>query len=385
MKIGIYLSDALPETGGAHTFESELLQELSGLDCKHQIVVLTEGRCSSDLPVIRQKRNILHGLVNRVCLALSRPLMFDRGATLKQSGIDLIYSPNPNIPCHGIPYVVTCWDLQHRLQPFFPEVSNVRSGGMSGWDRRERHFRNLLPRASCVITGTEVGKSEVTHFYQVAPERVAVIPFFAPTKLHRCRPQKPSWLPDGRFFVYPAQFWPHKNQRNLVEALRLLHDQGFGDVRLVLPGADKAMEFGTMSKTRTLAAKLNVSESVHTPGFVSDSEMRWLYENAVSLAFVSHFGPDNLPPLEAASLGCPVVAADVNGAREQLGAAALLVDARSVASIAAALVKILTDQSTRVSLISAGRELAAKNTLGNYSERLVEIFNELESYGFCRP
>ena len=40
---------------------------------------------------------------------------------------------------------------------------------------------------------------------------------------------------------------------------------------------------------------------------------------------MSLFGPENLPPLEAMALGCPVVAADVPGAREQLGDAALRV------------------------------------------------------------
>ncbi len=382
MKIGVYLRDSLPEEGGAHTFESAVAQQLSELNGEHTFVVLAEQNIRCSLPVIRLKRTILHGVANRVCLALSRPFLFDRGAALRKHGIDLIYSPGPNTPCHGIPYVVTCWDLQHRLQPFFPEVSNVRIAGMSGWDHRERHFRTVLPRASCVITGTDVGKSEVIHFYQLAPERVAVIPFFAPTKLHHCAPQKPSWLPEGRFFVYPAQFWPHKNHRTLIDALKRLHDQGFDDVRLVLPGADKPEEFGTMKAVRSAAEKLSLTKSVFTPGFVSDCELRWLYENAVGLAFVSHFGPDNLPPLEAASLGCPVIAADVNGAREQLGDAAVFVNATDVDSVADALISVLSDSSLRDSLVAAGRKLVAARTLKNYANKLDDVFDELASFRF---
>ncbi len=382
MKIGIYLRDSPPEDGGAHTFESAVVQQLSELNGEHTFVVLAEHNVQCSLPVIRLKRTILHRVANRVCLALSRPFLFDLGAELRKSGIDLIYSPGPNRPCQGIPYVVTCWDLQHRLQPFFPEVSNVRIANMSGWDHRERHYRTLLPRASCVITGTEVGKSEVTHFYQLAPERVAVIPFFAPTKLHCCPPQKPSWLPEGRFFVYPAQFWPHKNHRTLIDALKKLHDRGFNDVRLVLPGADKPKEFGTMKSVRSAAEELNLSKSVFTPGFVSDCELRWLYENAVGLAFVSHFGPDNLPPLEAASLGCPVIAADVNGAREQLGDAAVFVKATNVESVADALVSVLSDSTLRDSLVTAGRKLVAARTLKNYADKLVDVFDELASFRF---
>lgn len=382
MKIGVYLRDPLPEEGGAHTFESAVVQQLSELSGKHTFVVLAEQNIECLLPVIRLKRSILHGVANRICRALSRPLLFERAEELRKSGIDLIYSPGPSTPCQGIPYVVTCWDLQHRLQPFFPEVSNVRYATMSGWDQRERHFRTILPRASCVITGTEVGKSEVTHFFQLAPERVAVIPFFAPTKLHCCHSQKPSWLPEGRFFVYPAQFWPHKNHRTLIDALKKLHDRGFNDVRLVLPGADKPKEFGTMKSVRSAAEKLNLSKSVFTPGFVSNSELRWLYENAVGLAFLSHFGPDNLPPLEAASLGCPVIAADVNGAREQLGNAAVFVRATNVDSVAEALVSVLSNSSLRDSLTAAGRQLVAARTLKNYANKLIDVFDELASFRF---
>jgi glycosyltransferase involved in cell wall biosynthesis len=51
--------------------------------------------------------------------------------------------------------------------------------------------------------------------------------------------------------------------------------------------------------------------------------------------FLSYFGPDNFPPLEAFVLGCPVIAADVPGAREQIGEAALLFDPSNPSDIAA--------------------------------------------------
>ncbi|MFM6269445.1 MAG: glycosyltransferase, partial [Dolichospermum sp.] len=54
--------------------------------------------------------------------------------------------------------------------------------------------------------------------------------------------------------------------------------------------------------------------------------MTSLYINAFSLAFMSFFGPDNLPPLEAMALGCPVIASKVSGSEEQLGNNALLVN-----------------------------------------------------------
>ena len=51
------------------------------------------------------------------------------------------------------------WDLQHRLQPLFPQVS---ADGI--WENRERRFSTVLRRAALVITGTEVGRREIEQF-----------------------------------------------------------------------------------------------------------------------------------------------------------------------------------------------------------------------------
>jgi hypothetical protein len=67
----------------------------------------------------------------------------------------------------------TVWDLEHRKQPYFPEVS------VTGWtwEEREQIYRAVLPRASFIITGTQVGRDEIVHYYGVNPNNVRVVPF----------------------------------------------------------------------------------------------------------------------------------------------------------------------------------------------------------------
>ena len=73
----------------------------------------------------------------------------------------------------SIPFIVTVWDLEHRKQPYFPEVS------VTGWtwDQREQIYRGVLPRASFIVTGTQVGKDEIVHYYGVNPNNVKIVPF----------------------------------------------------------------------------------------------------------------------------------------------------------------------------------------------------------------
>ena len=59
-------------------------------------------------------------------------------------------------------------------------------------------------------------------------------------------------------------------------------------------------------------------------GFVPSEDMRGLYENAATIIMPTYFGPTNLPPLEAWSLGIPLIySAHLT---EQAGEAALLFD-----------------------------------------------------------
>src|SRR5207249_4800394 len=117
------------------------------------------------------------------------------------------------------------------------------------------------------------------------------------------------------FLFYPAQFWPHKNHVNLLLALDLLRGSAGVELDLVLTGSDK----GNLNHVTKTAVALGLTSQVHILGFVPKADLRELYREAVSLTFASFFGPDNIPPLEAFALGCPVVAAAVPGSEEQLG------------------------------------------------------------------
>ncbi len=279
--------------------------------------------------------------------------------------------------------MLTCWDLQHRRQPFFPEVSIARSGFKRAWDDRELYYNRVLPRATAIFSGTSEGKQEITHFYRVSPDRVHVNPFFSPAKFSNTIASHPTWLPSSRFVVYPAQFWPHKNHLSLIDALKSLHVAGFNDLHLVLPGADKPKEFGTRERIRKQVMSLGLSQFVHMPGFVPDAELRWLYENAQALVFVSLFGPDNLPPLEAMSLSCPVIAADVPGALEQLGDAAMIVKPTCHESIAKCILKVMKDEDIRQQLINAGLSLVSLRSPERYVANVLQVIDDYSKLRRC--
>ena len=119
---------------------------------------------------------------------------------------------------------------------------------------------------------------------------------------------------------------------------------------------------------------------------VSREELIALYKHALALVYPSWFGPENLPPLEAFALGCPVVYSRFPGAAEQLGDAAVLIDPANPADIAAGITKLRADPALRSKLIQLGRERARRFTPSDYVRGMFGIIDRLEPILRCwRP
>ncbi|MEP0923566.1 glycosyltransferase family 1 protein [Leptolyngbya sp. ST-U4] len=299
--------------------------------------------------------------------------------TIQNSQIDITWSPT--LSClQDIPCIITVWDLQHRNQPYFPEVSNGNE-----WQEREQNLSRLLRQAAHILVGTQVGKSEVEKFYQIPSERISVLPFPPPeftlvaaNLLDSSSILSKFSLPSN-YLLYPAQFWPHKNHVNLLKAIRHLKEKDELILPVVFTGADK----GNRCYVEKVVADLGLEDQVHFLGFVSQEELVALYQKAFALTYVTFFGPDNLPPLEAFSVGCPVIASEVAGAIEQLGDAVILVDPKNPEHIALAIKQLWDNPGLREQLIQRGYERSCKWTVKDYVKDLFSIFDEFEKIRQC--
>jgi glycosyltransferase involved in cell wall biosynthesis len=271
--------------------------------------------------------------------------------------------------------------LQAVLQPFFPEVS-----ARAEWDVRERRYAAALRRASYIITGTRAGQAEIERFYQVAPERVRILPHPTPRFALNAPPGDDAatlsrlGLAPG-FVFYPAQLWPHKNHAGLLQAARILKERDGLAPALVFTGSDQ----GNRAHLLRLADELGVSSQVHWLGFVERQDLLALYRQAAMLVYPSYFGPENLPPLEAFACGCPVAAARVSGATEQLADAAFLFDPANPTEMAQAIRSIWSDEGLRRTLVARGRQRASRFTGDDFAGGVLAILDEFEQVRRCWP
>ena len=357
LRVGVVTGNYEPGIGGAWTFSAALTGALKTAESPHAFLILDRG-----------------------AIGISHRMNDGLEALARSERIDLVWLMKPWNEPLSVPYIATVWDLEHRKHPYFPEVSTT---GWT-WSERENVYHALLPRASMIVTGTQAGKEEVVRYYHVNPANVMVIPFPAPADALMVQSLdaagiKEKYRLNGDFLLYPAHFWPHKNHVNLLRALRLLRNQTDLDLSLVLTGSDT----GNRDYVMKHVCELGLGDRVFLPGFVLREDLIALYRASTALVFPSYFGPDNFPPLEAFALSCPVFAANVPGAEEQLGEGALLFNPSDPSDIAAKIQDVCRKPGLRVQMISKGNEIAKLRTSQAYIAALCPFLDRFEPIRRC--
>lgn len=396
MKVGVFLEDFSPDVGGGYTIQEDIFRALLDLidETSHSFVLFCRRPESlrSFLTTLRFEAVAFPGnLSQRVfaraqsglnSLIESRKRQTRLEQLCKEAGVEFMWFVGAEAVQIDLPYMAIVWDLQHRLQPWFPEVS---AGGT--WRQRETFYGEYLRRATYIIAGTDAGRMEIERFYQVTSNRIKILPHPTPAFTLKAQDTLASDVAGvltkyglkSNYLFYPAQFWSHKNHANLLLAAATLKREHQIDLPVVFVGSNK----GNEEYVRAFASQLQPSIDVAFLGFVPVEDLVALYRGAFALAYVTFFGPENLPTLEAFALGCPVIASDVSGAREQLGDAALFVDPRNPCEIASTIKQLHADDELRRSLIDKGRARAERWTAKEFVRGVFAALDEFEPVRKC--
>jgi len=392
MKVGVHLGYGVSESGGQYTFQYSVGQALAQLagETQHTFVVFGHPKA-----LIMPAKNIqtvplqfsfperVYSRLYRTIFWMTRMILYQNdnvspsygeAKRILESGVDMMWYVGPFCTTMEIPYIYTLLDLQHLLQPYFPEVS---ANGV--WKAREKHYTVALRRATRIVISTQVGKGEIERFYQVPSDRIVVLPYATPEFDVSSIGDNGEWvlkkhnIPRNYLF-YPAQFWPQKNHVGLLHAIYLLRDKWNISLPAVFVGSDK----GNMGYVKGVIEQLKLSGQVFIPGFVPREDLIALYQHALALTMPTFVGPDNIPSLEAFALRCPVITSNLPGFEEQLGDAALLVDPKDEEQIAFAIKSIYDDVELRQRLIEKGLERIRRWTWDDYVRAVFKIIDDFQ-------
>ena len=207
-------------------------------------------------------------------------------------------------------------------------------------------FKRIAKTSAHIITPTHFVKDSYGEFAHISPQKITVTyeAADAPEGLQSTAYK----LPFTKYLLYVGQQSDYKNIRRLGDAhQKLLKDHS--ELGLVLVGKKTAMHI----KNEQYFQKQGYT-NIHFTDFVTNEQLRWLYEHCTTYVFPSLMEGFGLPGLEAMAHGAPVVSSNSTCLPEVYGDAAWYFDPEDTNDMAERINQVLSDEKLRVQLIKRG-------------------------------
>jgi glycosyltransferase involved in cell wall biosynthesis/GT2 family glycosyltransferase len=249
-------------------------------------------------------------------------------------------------------------DIQHEYFPEFFDETTLH--------QRRQAFTHVLKEAGAIGTISNFARQtllaqeccQCRDIFLMSP---ALQVEHQAKQLEPLTPAELEVLPSGDFFLFPANTWPHKNHRRVLQAFEKFLQKTRRKVEFIFTG--HADGWGPYQR-----------EFGHLPirhlGFVRAQVLRQLLENAKALVFFSLYEGFGMPLLEAFDAGTPVLCSNTTSLPEVGGNAVLSCDPTNVNAMSRMMERILKDQRLRRVLVRRGKERLAAYTWDEAAENL---------------
>jgi len=229
--------------------------------------------------------------------------------------------------------------------------------------------KRVAKRSAALITPTEFVKEDVASFTDVKLDKITVTLESADEIKDKVEPVKE--LEGTQFIMYVGRPLPHKNLPRLIEAFKILK-QTHPDFKLVLAGKKDA----AYDQIEAVVQKQKTPDVLFT-GFISDGQLRWMYEHCAAYIFPSLSEGFGLPGLEAMKHGAPVVSSNATCLPEVYGEAAHYFDPVNIKDMARRISEVIDIPSLRHQLIVAGTEQAKKYSWKRMAKQTLAVFESV--------
>jgi glycosyltransferase involved in cell wall biosynthesis len=226
-------------------------------------------------------------------------------------------------------------------------------------DQARRAARN----SDLIIAVSQFTAKQVEKLLNVESSRIRVVPHGVDVPL-------PTAGKREEIVLFVGAIQKRKNVARLVRAFEHLPSSW----RLMLAGATEG--YGSAEELRAVEESPR-RPSIQVLGYVSDEELRALYQRASIFALPSLDEGFGIPVLEAMAHGVPVLTARRSALPEVAGDAALLADPEDQDELNAQLVRLSSDEDLRADLSRRGRERALEFPWSAAVEKTWAVYEEL--------
>jgi glycosyltransferase involved in cell wall biosynthesis len=269
----------------------------------------------------------------------------------KKLSLDIFWGTRHQLPLLLDPKIKSVLNVYDLVHLFFPETMPLPNLIL------ERLLLRLsLNRANIIITTSKSTQKDIISVYHKRKNKISVIYPGVPNFIDTCeKTDKQTFTFSKKYFLFVGTVEPRKNFDRLFDAYCNSEPAKHG-YHLVIVGGKGWKNNYFIKKIK----KHPLRSFVHFTGYVSRSQLKDLYENAIALIFPSIYEGFGFPILEAMHCGTPVICSNISSMPEVSNNAAIKINPFSNYEILQGLLRIINDSNLRRRLSIEGKIQASK-------------------------
>ena len=231
----------------------------------------------------------------------------------------------------------------------------------------------VIKNADVLLTVSEFTKFEMVERFSIAPDSIHVIPNSVNETWYVN--EVVEWIARDNYCLTVAGEAPSKNVKRLIKAFAKALSTLPTHFKLKIVGI-KASQHEKFNKT---IIENNLQDNVEFVGFVTDDELKTLYQNTKCFVFASLFEGFGIPLIEAMASGAPIACSNTTSIPEVVGDAAVFFDPLKENEIADGICKVVNQQEIAEKLIYSGLRRSQIFKEENIKKQFEEFWGTLDA------
>ena len=238
-------------------------------------------------------------------------------------------------------------------------------------DYFEKYFHKNIKLSEKIICFSNYTKSEIVEKLNIPKDKVKVIYHGIDHNIFRVieNPKVDFELPK-KFILSVGSIEPRKNLIGLLKAYNLLPEDIKNSYKLILVGFSGW-------KNREIMDEINKNKNIIYLGYLSDEDLAKVYNLASLFVYPSFYEGFGFPPLEAMACGTPILISNKSSLPEVGADAAIYCEPNDINDIKDKIIKILSDDKLKTTMIEKGLKQAQKFTWEKSAKEHLELFKEV--------
>ena len=245
-----------------------------------------------------------------------------------------------------------------------------------GWLYRRLVVPRILSKCQRIITVSNFELENIISKLKIPRKRMAMIyngynEWFQPIQDSSSVYQK--YIPEKGYFFFLGNTDPKKNtERTLIAYSKYLKQS---TIKRKLLMAD--LDANYLNDIITRNDIENVRPNIVMPGYIVNSDLPYIYNNAFAFLYTSLRESFGIPLLEAMACGTPVITSNTSSMPEIAGPDAILVNPENSDEIAAMMLRLENDELFYNSQKAIGLERAKLFSWHKTAEQLHQLYHSI--------